>query len=220
MVGYVEKLRDALASPHLAEFDTIPTEQAKRAALKVAICLGYCRLFGLDPGEDDGVLPVPEAAGAAEALQGLVVETMEMAKEYPERWDHAQCGQEELDLTTDLLQARMDIHAAQIAIAEANLEAMVFDDPGADRLDSAWKRCEDSMIKLDELLQSPEVVELLSTITASHLLDNWRALLVEPYSLALPWWLDGTLEQTAARVEAEALATMPGPEEWRRLRRR
>ena len=220
LFGYVEKLREALATPHLAEFDAVPSDEAKRAALRVAICLGYCRLFGLDPGEDDGVLPIPEALGAAEALQGLITETVEMTKEYPQRWDHAQCGQEELDLTTDLLQARMDIHAAQIAIAEANLEAMVFDEPGADQLDSAWKRCEDSIIKLDELLQSPEVVELLSTITASHLLDNWRALLVEPYSLALPWWLDGTLEQTAARVEAEALATMPGPEEWRRLRRR
>lgn len=219
LFGYVEKLREALASPHLAEFDTIPTEQAKRVALKVAICLGYCRLFGLDPGEDDGVLPVPEAAGAAEALQGLVVETMEMAKEYPERWDHAQCGQEELDLTTDLLQSRMDIHAAQIAIAEANLEAHVFDDPGAEQLDALWKACEERINELDDQLQSPSILELLSTITGTHLLDNWRMLLVEPYSLALPWWLDGTLEQTAARVEAEALATMPGPEEWRRLRR-
>lgn len=219
LFGYVEKLREALANPHLAEFDAVPLDEAKKAALKVAICLGYCRLFGLDPGEDDGILPVPEALGAVEALQIVVQQTMEMVSEYPRLWDSSTCEQEAIDLTTDLLQSRMDIHAAQIAIAEANLEAHVFEEPGADQLDSAWKRCEDYIVQLDELLQSSEVVELLSTITATHLLDNWRALLVEPYSLALPWWLDGTLEQTAARVEAEALATIPGPEEWRRLRR-
>ncbi|GIX01879.1 MAG: hypothetical protein KatS3mg112_0816 [Thermogutta sp.] len=62
LYGYVDQLKEALADPALNEFDTgTPSPAAKEAAARVAIALGYCRVFGLDRGREDTTvtLPVP-----------------------------------------------------------------------------------------------------------------------------------------------------------------
>jgi hypothetical protein len=40
-------------------------------------------------------------------------------------------------------------------------------------------------------------------------LENWRSALAEHYRLALPWWLDGTLERVLERSTVKSLASQP-----------
>lgn len=206
---YVEELRESLADPLLDEFDTNPSAEAKQAALRVAVNLGYCRLFGIDAGEVDGVMPLAEVIGAAEALADFVDESIAEVKRYPKEWDNT-LGEEAEDLTIGILDRRMDAWAAHVAISEAALWATI---QQAEDLSILWavvaqKRYQEKLRQLDELMQSTEVIELLSTVTDTHVLENWRIQLVEPYSLSLPYWLDGTLEAVAKRVEEEVMNTL------------
>lgn len=214
--GYVEQLRESLADPLLNEFDANPSAEAKQAALRVAANLGYCRLFGLDPGEADGILPSAEALGAAEALADFLDESIAQVRRYPQQWDNT-LGEEAEDLSIEILERRMDAWAAHVAISEAALRATIEQEPGLPALLAAQERYRIKTRQLDEEMQTSEVLELLSTVTDTHVLENWRALLVEPYSLTPPYWLDGTLEATAERVETEVMQNLPGPQAWRQL---
>lgn len=214
--GYVEQLRESLADPLLDEFDANPSAEAKQAALRVATNLGYCRLFGLEAGEADGILPVAEALGAAEALADFLDESITQVTRYPEEWDNT-LGEEAEDLTIEILERRMDAWAAHVAISEAALRATLEQEPGLPALLAAQERYQAKTRQLDAQMQTPEVLELLSTVIDTYILENWRALLAEPYSLSLPYWLDGTLEATAKRVEAEVMQSLPGPQAWRKL---
>src|SRR6185437_1496915 len=60
----------------------------------------------------------------------------------------------------------------------------------------------------DEALRRQQ--PLLSVAAGTELLANWRRLLVEPYRLSLPWWLDGSLEEVAGRLLNGLLALRPG----------
>jgi len=204
---YVEELRESLADPLMDEFDANPSAEAKQAALRVAVNLGYCRLFGIDAGEVDGVMPLAEAIGAAEALDDFVDESIAEVKRYPKEWDNT-LGEEAEDLTIGILDRRMDAWAAHVAISEAALWATVGRASGISYLLEAQERYEAKLRQLDELMQTPEVIELLSTVTGTRVLENWRVQLVEPYSLSLLYWLDGTLEAVAKRVEEEVMNTL------------
>ena len=204
---YVEELRESLADPLLDEFDTNPSPEAKQAALRVAVNLGYCRLFGIDAGEVDGIMPLAEALGAAEALADFVDESIAQVTRYPKEWDNT-LGEEAEDLTIGILDRRMDAWAAHVAVSEAALWATVGRASGISYLLEAQERYQEKLRQLDELMQTPEVLELLSTVTGTHVLENWRAQLVEPYSLSLPYWLDGTLEAVAKRVEEEVMESL------------
>ena len=204
--GVLDRLCDALSDPHLDEFlsPIPPSRAAKRAALRVAIALGYCRLFGFNPPEADGVMPIPMAIGAAEAMVPFLDRCIANVIAYPEEWDDS-LGEEAEDLTIGILEQRMDAWAANTAIAEAALDGMVaeVEDPRLPELLAAQKRYEKRLHELDAWMCCQEVLELLSTATDLYTLDNWRAMLVEPYSLHLPYWLDGTLEEIAKQIQEE-----------------
>ncbi|GAB4139757.1 MAG: hypothetical protein Kow0040_28060 [Thermogutta sp.] len=202
VLGYVHQLREALAAPELEKFDSVPDEAAEHAAAQVATALGYCRVFGLDAGEDEGVLPVPEALGAANALMREITNLRRAVDTLPEQWDNAPIGEEEA-VCVDIVVRRMDVWTASIALNEAALEAMFEGDPMAERLCQSLDALGEAVTSLDSLMKKEENLELLSTLVDTELLRNWRTLLVEPYASLPPYWLDGTLEETAERVRRE-----------------
>lgn len=209
-LGYLEQLRDALADPLLDEFDgQSPSDEAKQAAARLAVALGYCRLFGIDPGEDDGTLPVPEARGAIESLLQQIHELREQVRTLPERWDDAADGFEAESMCADILEQRMDLWAAMVALGEASLSALIDEDPGAEELSEGLERLMNAIFDLDDEIKQQEVLLLLSTLTETELLENWRRNLVEPYASILPYWLDGTLEDAAEYLKHEFEATVP-----------
>lgn len=216
-LGCRAALAEALAAPALEAFDApaASSPEAPAAAYQVAVALGRCRLFGVELGEADGVLPPGMALAAARYLSGLLPWLVEDARTLPERWDEQRTAAEAEELCLELLEARMETWAAYVALDEAFAESL---DPGdqpphshtanalAHILDDVPRRFDD----FDRALF--EQIPLLATAANTELLNNWRALLAQPYREFLPWWLDGTLEQAAGQAYQqmiEELAAYP-----------
>jgi len=207
---WLDELYRALEAPELEDFDSTeaPGPEAVAAAFRVALCLGYCRLFGAKlPSDIDGTLPGRWAAAAARELIGRINVWVQEARELPSRWDVAPPGTE-TDLCADVLQSRMDSWAAFLAISEAHEDCVRCCGPEAQEFDRVLDRLMDAMDRFDGILREPEIISLLATAAGSALLENWRAALAPGY---IPWWLDGTLEAEDRRIAAESEAA------WRQL---
>lgn len=207
-LGYLYELIEALHSPELEQFDTTPTPAADEAAAKLAIALGYCRIFGIDAGEYDGTLPVPEALGAIRGLRERIKLLKEDIKTLPERWDSAADSIEAQSYCADILEERMNYYAAQVVLGEALLSAVFDDDTNAELLDKELKVFMSELADIDELLTKEEMSFFLSTLVDTSLINTWRNHLVAPYNEYLPYWLDGTLEEVAKILEKETKDTL------------
>ncbi len=195
VLGYLQELREALADPDLEKFDTVPDEAAEDAAARLAVALGYCYVFGVDPGEDFGVLPTREARGAAESLIRSAHRLASDVDSLPSRWDATPLGIEADTLCADILERRMDLWVAPIALTDAALEAMCSDDPQAGLLNARVAALHEAINDVDDKMRREEPLTILSTLVGTELIRNWRQLLVEPYASMPPYWLDGTLEE-------------------------
>ncbi len=218
VLGYLQELREALADPDLEKFDTVPDEAAEDAAARLAVALGYCYVFGVDPGEDFGVLPTREARGAAESLIRSAHRLASDVDSLPSRWDATPLGIEADTLCADILERRMDLWVAPIALTDAALEAMCSDDPQAGLLNARVAALHEAINDVDDKMRREEPLTILTTLVGTEglmllvidvgntntvlgifknkeLIRNWRQLLVEPYASMPPYWLDGTLEE-------------------------
>lgn len=219
--GCREDLRDALTDPDLAKVggDGQTAPDGARAAYRLALSLGRCRLFGVEPGDElDGILPVYLALAAVAELTRLLQGRAEYAASLAERWDRAVDPAEADNWCAGLLGIRMEAWAAGIALDEALLDGEQEGGSLASVLAEAIDRFHDALDLFDAKLQ--EQVAILATITHTHLLDNWRALLAPVYQEDLPWWLDGRLEEAARRSREEAVRSFPGSAAWAETRRR
>jgi hypothetical protein len=208
--GAAEELRAALAQPDLS---------GAQAAYRLAVALGRCRLFGVEPGADlDGTLPAELALPAAATLAGQLEVLTEEARQLGPRWDCAVDPIEADGLCVDLLDARMEAWAALSAIDEANRACRDAGEPGEVPLAQALDHVHDRLEAFDSVLA--EQVDILATVADTRLLDNWRGLLGAEHRRRLPWWLDGRLEQAARAAMARAAATQPDPTAWRLLAER
>ena len=89
-LGWLEELRDALDDSAMEAFspEDALTQEARRAAYRLAVAMGHCRLFGIKPPEDqDGTLPAAEAMAASEQLREFVAAWTEDARRLGTRWD-------------------------------------------------------------------------------------------------------------------------------------
>ncbi len=182
-----------------------------RAALQLAQAIGYCRLFGVEIGELDGVLPADVAIAACRELADRVAAWTEQLQELPERYFGAIDGFEAEAASDDVLIACMDSWATTAAIEEAYTRCGPEDD--VDTFSAELDRLGDALDEFDR--KAREHADLLSTLAKTNLLSNWRSYLVEPWSELLPWWLDGTLERTAEAVDQLVAATVPGESDRR-----
>jgi hypothetical protein len=206
--GCLRDLRAALARPELQEFDhpEPPGEAARAASYRLAVAVGRCRLFS-PPGVAIEPLRPRVALAAAEVLQRYLTDWTEDVRNLPRDWKQAD-PVEASDLCLGPLRARMRGWAVWLAIAET--EAV---DP---LMSAAIDQVQSALNRFDHELQ--EQVDLLSVAANTNLLDNWRTLLVDPWRDELPWWLDGTLEDAARRLEESALASQPDETVGYRLR--
>ncbi len=219
--GCTEDLRDALTDPDLEKVgnDGQTGPDGARAAYRLALTLGRCRLFGVDPGEEfDGVLPSRLALAAASELTRLLLSQSDEAANLGERWDRAVDPSEADNLCAGLLSTRMEAWAVGLALDEAQEDCEEEERSHASALADAIDRVQDALDRFDVPLEAQ--TEVLATIANTRLLDNWRALLAAPYKDDLPWWLDGRLEEAACCTEEEAVRTLPGPTAWAEVRNR
>jgi hypothetical protein len=221
VLGLAKKLREAVSQPELAEFDRPDpiTDAARLAAYELAVALGRCRLFGVEPGTDlDGTLPPLVAMAAARALHDQLRHWTESVRQLDQRWEDTPNPIEADDFCYDLLEGRMEAMAAFTVIDEAYADCLDNRDALLGEFTNAVDGVLDALQALDEGLQAQK--DLLSLAAGTHLLENWRTLLAEPYHETPPWWLDGTLEEAAQRIRRTALETQPDGATWRRHKTR
>ena len=206
--GYRDELREAMAAPELDAFDqgVAPGPDVHGAAYRVARALGYCRLCGIEPGEDlDCTLTAAVAMAAAAHLAELLESAAGDARQLGPRWDDAGTQFEIDALCADVIEMEMDSWAALVAIEEAYSDCIEADEPAEAEFRPMLSLLMDRIDAFDAAARAE--AELLSTLAATPLLENWRGMLSEEYSRSLPWWLDGTLERVAQVVEREARAS-------------
>jgi hypothetical protein len=207
--------RPALREARLALRQAGSSTQGEWCALAVA--LGRCRLFGVEPGDDlDGTLKVTQARTAASELARELADCAARGKVLGEKWDRTSDPDEALELVCSLLEDRLDAWAALVALDEAYEAGLADGAPGLEDLVSDLERVMDALDRFDESLEGH--LALLSLATATPLLDNWRAWLAPEFAEERPWWLDGRLEEAARKVEAVASAASPTPAQLVRLR--
>lgn len=221
LATYVQELNEILAEQELHEIlaGVPPTPAHQASALRAAIALGYCRLFGADLGDADGALPLPIAKAATSALHDLIDDTVKRAETLAHDWDSTDEPIERDELCIRLLQDRMDIHAAYIALDEAWLEAYGEQEISWQEYDRALQALTERVERLDAALQQPENLEILSTVAHLPLIENWRILLAGDHQVLMPWWLSGLLSEVAQVSAREALKRMPSAEIWRTVAR-
>ncbi|MBI2100876.1 MAG: hypothetical protein HYT47_02570 [Candidatus Vogelbacteria bacterium] len=199
-LGCLDRLRGALASPALDGFDRDdpPSQEAKEAALEAATALGYCRLFGVEPGEDlDGTLPVPIAQAALEVLNQNLMTWTSDAEHLESEMDGTTHPVEAENLCFGLLESRMGSWAADVSIHEAYLACVSESNPQSESFGVALDALTERFDRFDEALRAK--ADWLAVAAETQLLENLRGLLKGEYRDLLPWWLDGTLERVASQ---------------------
>jgi len=171
--------------------DAVRGDPAPAAAYALALGLGRCRLFGVRPPEGDDFTLTPAAMLAAsrqlEAELCKAVRRAEGAGDETARAAHL--GH---NVALELLEGRMNAHAAYLALDEAYAAAVYESDAAADVMSARMNRVRRMIERLDGNLKNQ--IPLLRTAARTYLIDNWRRLLAPAYRELPPWWLDGCLE--------------------------
>ena len=210
MFDYVAQLRTALADPCLARLhqsDAVD-DAARDAAFAVAVALGHCRISGQRSGDTEGPVAAATALDAAE--HGCWLGTTLLTR-FEELLDPARITTDsfhDLDIRCSIIQTRDDLWAASVVIDETE-ESLALEDPLSSRVT-------DQLIQLDEITSALDDILLghideLSPVVGLPLLDNMRSGVGEALLSSLPWWLNGTIEQAAARARDAFLDSMPEP---------
>ena len=194
--GYLDDLRDSWTDPDLAGGGS----EAAIAASRLTQAQGRCALFGIEMGELGRPLPSGSALVAVGELARQLETWRHEAETLGKRWDEAIDPAEGDELCARLLKFRMDIWAIQVSAYRAYLA-----DANPD-LAGALDQLEGAADQFDEALEAQ--ADILSTLTGTNLLKNWRASLAPEYRESLPWWLDGSLEEVARRLRQRADRTL------------
>lgn len=177
-------------------------DNSRAAALFLARAIGYCRIWGVNAGDEGGSLPaamLPQiCAELRDRAQGALLELthFEMELDLATSQDAVEL------LATTVLENRMDAWAMWIAIEE-RIQMLLQDEPSVDSNES-----EPLGMLLSQLMSALEQWDvdlqargdLLALGLDPSLIDNWRAALAEPFNEFVPWWLDEEFWSEAPNV--------------------
>ena len=198
-MGVAAEWRYALLDPALETcLKGNSNETGEAAAYRAAVAWGRSRLFGVPLGDWDGVLVVPIARAGARWLRWCLQVLRKRADHLPTYWDKSDDDIEARDECLSVLEERMDAWAAFVALDESQIDALANSLDGREELAQECQKAQEELCLADEALIRQK--EILSVAAGTELLYNWLRLLVEPYRLSLPWWLDGCLEATANQL--------------------
>lgn len=193
-------------------------EDARAAAYCLASALGRCRLFGVELGVNDATLPPDIALAATDRALELIACWTDRARQLGKEIDSVTDSEECELCVEDVLSCRMDCWAVIEIVFEAALAAMDDGDAREESLHECVARLGKEIAAYDEALQ--QGIDCLTLACGTDLLDTWRDALAPEYREVLPWWLDGTIERVANRLEEITEQTLPSATVWRRLMRR
>jgi hypothetical protein len=158
----------------------------------LAVGLGRCRLFGVTPPAGQDFTLSPKAVdralrgGAVLYLRNAIRETRLLAEglDTSNAYVHR-------NLVLDLLETRMDAHAAYLALDEAYAAALYDGSPEVPAMSRRLTQVRRLINLFDGNLQKN--LPLLRLAASTYLLDNWRRLLAPTHRDCPPWWLDGCI---------------------------
>jgi hypothetical protein len=161
------------------------------AAYALALGLGRCRLFGvrLADAEDFTLTPGAFEIAATHLAGRLRIATERSGHRIV---DAHGAGHLHHNVALELLEQRMDAHAAYLALDEAYAAARYESHPDAEQMSVRLNRVRRLISLFDGNLKNQ--LPLLRLAASTYLLDNWRRLLAPVYRDLPPWWLDGCLE--------------------------
>jgi hypothetical protein len=186
--------------PQLKQFIAFCETQPAHAAVSnafyaLALNIGRCRLFGVtvhDPAADVSLSTISFDRASLHLIDHLkdVMRWLEEIQTQPEGYR----GYEERNVALELLESRMDAHAAYLALDEAYAAARFNGEVEADAMGRRLNQVRRLIDRLDGNLQNQ--LPLLRLAASTRLLENWRRLLAPAYRDCPPWWLDGCLDET------------------------
>ena len=170
----------------------------ERLCFDLAVALGRCRLVGAALGIGDFTLAAAAARLAAKRAIEVLKWELEFTSTLPAELS-ARRTYGERDFVLERLEARMDLWAVGVALAEAEEAAGGQEgrSEGQVGLSRSMRVVRSMTGRVDVNLQHH--VKLLRTAAGTYLLANWRRLLAQGYGgageapEALPWWLDGCI---------------------------
>ena len=203
-LGLVGQLIDALADPALNP-PASASEDTAKAAFRLAASIGACRMFGAPlPPELDGELPDDLIDAALEGLAHAIDAARGDAD--PERvgrhWDELGEFADREDyfrpFVARLIYKRAHLQAAFVAIHDAITNRWDSTEllPRLERLNDIADELDDDDVRF----QRPEMMRWLAMIADSPYLSTLRGLLVGEFAETPPWYLDGTIERYAAKL--------------------
>ena len=178
-------------------------ESSSTACFTLVRALGYCRVCGLDQGEEfKSEIPRSIFSAAIRQWVSFAPQIQSSIEQLSTRLDHSVDDLEEDQIVCDVLDFALESWVITVAAAP------VFDEVP----DDLWDTFLDQIGEMDALLDTNR--DELSLAARTHWFENWRAQIIEAYSQPLPWFLDGTLEAVAAEVATQAVASMPPDYLW------
>lgn len=207
--GWTEELRQAI--------DEFRAEESGDAAYRAAAALGAVLLAGVEAEENlISGFDARMAIAAARHGETLVRQAITDTESLEERFDCTAAAENDV---IEMIEFRMEIAQVCAAIERVWTELLGSDDPTFHELDLAENHLIAAINDWDDVLLEPDNFRVLTVVTSTNLLENWRRLFAPGWEESvMPWWLDGRIEDEAARVEREAASLMPSPEMWRQLK--
>lgn len=199
-LGLNRRLTLALTNPAIPQEFANPDRldnKARVAFLHVAEAIGKIRLFDTDVDPRlDGTLPIPMALVAVQEATREAQSLLRDLEELKDRMDTQKVSDDPLKQESSQIYANeaaiqiMERRLALVAVREATEEAYYAADNDSEMLQRLQKALEYDLgvnEKLDERLSGE--IQLLLPVRQTNLLNNWFALLREPYRLmAQKWW--------------------------------
>jgi 5-methylcytosine-specific restriction protein B len=187
----------------------MPESDAQARAYRLAVSLGYCRLFGIEVENAVAHLSMECASAGLKFWMSRCVEWQQKARELELVWASAAAETDALTYSTNLLTARMDSWAAFIAIHEVTQH----EGDGPTRTHQQFERdleaVLDALEDFDQCLH--DGISYLAPVVETGLLGAWRAALAHPFNRRPPWWLDETLEKELKSIREHGSDWVPDP---------
>jgi hypothetical protein len=168
-----------------------PDTYAESMCYWPVLALGRCRLFGVNVPDASDFTPGPVVfEHASRLLIRRILGILNMLSDIDHRVAR-QGGYAHRNTSLELLEARMDAHAAHLALDEAYAAALYDGSPHVSAMSRRLAQVRRLINLFDDKLQ--ENLPLLRLAASTYLLDNWRRLLAPAYRDCPPWWLDGCI---------------------------
>lgn len=164
------------------------SDESCQAAILLAQSLGYCRLWGVDLGDQDGSVPLRLLPVICSSLTTRIGELIQGLTGFERRMETAATSEEEELLATKILRQRMDGWACWIAIDER--VRMLVEEAANNELEELSMQGTLASIYYQWDVDLQARADLLITACDTYLIENWLDSLSEPYSEAVPWWID------------------------------